>query len=363
MLRAHIEGSSMRVLHVMASRANGGAETYSVDMIESLHRSGVAQLAIVPRSAMAHERLAAAGVPLAPEVLDKPLTLWRRRKLDAVRMRFKPELVHCWMRRAASLVPQLQIPVVGWFGGFYEPAHFRSCTHFIGVTEGIVAHMAAHGVPPARAYYVPTFPTIEDSAPVERASVATPRDAIVLLALSRLHEKKGLDVLLQALTELPQCVAWLAGDGPLEAELKARADQLGVAERVRFLGWRTDRGALLRAADVCVLPSRWEPFGTVMLEAWATGRPLVAAASQGPSALIEHGINGLLVPVDDAGALAAALRRLIDDTELRERLIARGRADYLKGYTREAATERLLKVYREVIGTDRGGTEIAEEQR
>ena len=132
----------------------------------------------------------------------------------------------------------------------------------------------------------------------------------MLLALSRLHEKKGLDVLLRALAELPGCVAWIAGDGPLEADLKALAARLGVADRVRFLGWRSDRGALLKAADICVLPSRWEPFGTVMLEAWAAGTPLVAAASQGPSALIEDGGNGLLVPVDDAPALAAAIRRL-----------------------------------------------------
>ena len=129
---------------------------------------------------------------------------------------------------------------------------------------------------------MPTFPTVDAAPAVDRASLATPADAVVLLTLSRLHEKKGLDILLQGLVDLPRCVAWLAGDGPLEGELKAMAARLGVADRVRFLGWRTDRGALLRAADICVLPSRWEPFGTVMLEAWAAGTPLVAAASQGP---------------------------------------------------------------------------------
>src|SRR6185295_10481145 len=139
----------------------------------------------------------------------------------------------------------------------------------------------------------------------------TPANAVLLLALSRLHEKKGLDVLLAALRDLPQCVAWLAGDGPLQKDLELLAERLGVADRVRFLGWRTDRGALLRAADVCVLPSRWEPFGTVMLEAWAAGTPLIAAASQGPSALIDDGGNGLLVPVDDAPALVAAIRRVM----------------------------------------------------
>ena len=103
--------------------------------------------------------------------------------------------------------------------------------------------MAANGVAKERAHYVPTFPTIEHGPAVDRAALATPAGATVLLALSRLHEKKGLDVLLKALAELPDCLAWIAGDGPLEAELKGLAAKLGVAGRARFLGWRSDRGA------------------------------------------------------------------------------------------------------------------------
>jgi glycosyltransferase involved in cell wall biosynthesis len=345
----------MRILQVMASRANGGAETYSADMIASLHAAGVEQVAVMPRSSIHHERLTAAGVRLDPDVLDARLGLLRRRKLAALIEAFKPELVHCWMRRAASLVPKLDVPVIGWFGGYYEPAKFSSCSHFVGVTPTIVEHMVARGVPRAKAHYLPTFPTIEADAPVARAELDTPAGATVLLALSRLHEKKGLDILLRALAELPGCVAWIAGDGPLEGDLKALAAGLGVADRTRFLGWRNDRGALLRAADVCVLPSRWEPFGTVMLEAWAAGTPLVAAASQGPSALIEDGANGLLVPVDDAAALAAAVRRLMADPGLRAHLIDRGQADYQQGFTRAAVTERMLALYRQLVAESGAG--------
>ena len=136
-----------------------------------------------------------------------------------------------------------------------------------------------------------------------------------------------------------------------------------MADRVRFLGWRTDRGALLAAADVCVLPSRWEPFGTVMLEAWAAGTPLVAAASQGPAALISDGVNGLLVPVDDAPALAAAMGRLIADPALKARLIERGRADYLGGYTREAVTRRMIALYTEIIAEHVGAGAAAAGER
>jgi len=344
----------MRILHVMASRANGGAETYSADMMASLHAAGLEQMAVVPRASIHCARLGRAGVAVAPEVLDAPLGLVRRRRLAGLIATWRPQLVHCWMRRAASLVPRLEVPVIGWFGGYYDPARFARCSHFVGVTPDIVAHMVARGVPAARAHYVPTFPTLEPAPPVDRAALATPADAVVLLALSRLHPKKGLDVLLRALVELPQCVAWIAGDGPLEGELKALADRLGAAPRTRFLGWRTDRGALLAAADVCVLPSRWEPFGTVMLEAWAAGTPLVAAASQGPAALIADGRNGLLVPVDDVAALAAAVRRVASDAALRARLIEGGRADYQNGYTQAAVTRQMIELYGRILAEREG---------
>src|SRR5262249_57962533 len=87
----------------------------------------------------------------------------------------------------------------------------------------------------------------------------------------------------------------------------------------------------------------------VMLEAWAAGPPVVAAASQGPAALIADGGNGLLVPVDDAPALVAAIGRLAADPALQVRLGERGRADYEKGFTREAVTRRIIALYTEIV--------------
>ena len=206
--------------------------------------------------------------------------------------------------------------------------------------------MVKTGVPQDHAHFIPTFPDITDLPPIDRASLTTPPDAKVLLALSRLHPKKGLDTLLTALKDLPDCIAWLAGDGPLRRELETLATKLGVIDRVRFLGWRTDRAALLRAADICVLPSRYEPFGTVILEAWAAKTPLVACASAGPAAHVEDGTTGLLTPIDDAQALQAALRQALDNNDLRHHLIAQGYAAYIKDYTRESVTRQWLEFYK-----------------
>ncbi len=342
----------MRILHIMASKAHGGAETYSTDVMLSLHREGVDQGVVMPQDAPRFCELEKAGLRMIPQPFKipfRPLQKWLTRQIIA---REKPDIVHSWMRQGAGLAGRPKgknAPVVlGWFGGYYNPAKFKNCAHLIGVTQAIVVHMIQNGVPEPLAHYIPTFPDIAPDAPIKKEALDTPQSARVLLTLSRLHPKKGLDTFLGALKELPDCVAWLAGDGPLRRELEALAHKLGVSGRVRFLGWRTDRAALLRAADVCVLPSRYEPFGTVVLEAWAAGTPLVACASAGPAAHVAHEINGLLVPIDDGAALAAALRRTLDDVALRSRLIEAGQKTYAQGYTREAVTRQWIDFYKTV---------------
>lgn len=347
----------MRIFHLMAGKGNGGAETYAADMMLALHEQGVTQQVVM---AAAQPRVAAlqrAGVPVRTDCLRSPFGFLQRRAVARAVADFKPDLVHCWMRRAASLVPALPMPVIGWFGGYYEVLHFPHCSHFIGVTPDIVAHQRAQGIAPKRSFFVPTFPVTETGAPQSReqlrVALQTPADAAVLLTLSRLHPKKGLDTLIQALKDLPGCVLWLAGDGPLQATLAAQAERVGVLPRVRFLGWRTDRGALLQAADICVLPSRYEPFGTVMLEAWAAGVPLVAAAAAGPAAFVKSGENGLLVPVSDAAALAAAIRELRSEPDLRQKIVDGGRTAYENQFTRPAVTAQLHQLYRQIIAGGR----------
>lgn len=340
----------MRILQIMAGRGNGGAETYAADMVLALHEAGDDQVVVWHSQQARFSEFCAAGVHGAPDILRQPLQVLRRRALAHLIHAVRPDLIHCWMRRAAGLVPRAPgVPVIGWFGGYYQVKHFAACTHFIGVTPDIVAHQQGQGVPSARSFFVPTFPTLDPSPAVDRAALATSRDAKVLLTLSRLHPKKGLDVLLQAVARLPDCVLWLAGDGPLEGELRQLAARLGVVDRVRWLGWRQDRGALLRAADVCVLPSRYEPFGTVMLEAWAAGTPLVAAAAAGPAAFVRDGVNGMLAPIDDVEKLTDAVRRVLDDGALRARLCSGGQAAYEAQFTRAAVVQRMRAVYAQIL--------------
>jgi glycosyltransferase involved in cell wall biosynthesis len=342
----------MRILQVMAARGNGGAELYSTDVMLSLHEAGVDQCVVTRNAAPRFAALSAAGLRMAPDVLRSPVRLWQAMKMRRLITREKPDIIHCWMRRAASLVPASaarDAAVIGWFGDYEERRHFSHCTHFAGVTQDLVRHMRDSGVPAERTAYVPTFPSVDDMPALDRATLNTPAGAKILLTLSRLHATKGLDTLIGALAELPDVYLWLAGDGPERGSLEAAARAAGVAERVRFLGWRNDRGALLRAADICVLPSRYEPFGTVILDAWSTQTPLIACASAGPAAYVRDRVNGMLTPVDDQAALAAAIRAVLNDVALRRQIIAGGFEKYQADFTRESVTRQWIAYYESLL--------------
>ncbi len=153
-----------------------------------------------------------------------------------------------------------------------------------------------------------------------------------VLGLGRVVEKKGFDLLLRAYAASGAARgAWnlvLAGDGPARPGLEALAAELGLAGRVHFPG-RLDRDDVRRAmagAEIFVMPSRLEPFGIVVLEAWDAGRPVVATDRGGTSEFVTDGEDGLLVDPNDLAALAGALDRLADDPALARRLGRAGRA-------------------------------------
>jgi len=330
-----------RVLHLMAGAPTGGAETYCVDALLALQAAGVEQMLITRPHTQRLDDLRAAGVKIITAPFGNIFRSATQRVLANAIKEFKPDIIQYWMGRAASYAvpgaqakgPAQPFKNIGWFGGYYDLKRYPHMNAYVGVTYDIARHIREAGAAVDKVFTIHTIADLPAAAPMPRAEFDTPEDTPLLLALARLHPKKGLDVLLRALVGLPGVYAWIAGDGPLKDELPKLARELGVADRVRFLGWRNDRAALLATCDVCVFPSRYEPFGTVTIEAWAAGKPLVAAAAVGPAAYVKNEENGLLVPIDDAPALRDAIARVIDDAPLRETIIAGGRESYQQQFT------------------------------
>lgn len=190
-------------------------------------------------------------------------------------------------------------------------------------TETIACWFRSASVSPP----VVVIPNPVQIAPGDRKPTEPP----YVLGVGRLEGQKGFDVLIEAFARLaprwPSLEVRIVGSGSQREALARLAAQRGVADRVRFLGQVEDTTELLRGASVFALPSRFEGFPNALLEALACGVPSVASdCPTGPRELLGDDAHGLLVPTEDAESLAAAIVRLLSDTELASRLSATGSA-------------------------------------
>ena len=319
--------AGLRVLQAMAGGAHGGAEYFFERLATAFQKRSVAQKVAIRTDPARAGRLKGAGVDVVELAFGGPLDLWTKPGLRRLAADYKPHIVLTWMNRATTKMPKGDYIHIARLGGYYKIKNYRHCDYLIGCAPDIVRWLVEEqGWPKKRAICIPNFVDTAKMAPVERTSLDTPPGKKLVVTMGRLHVNKAFDVLLRAMAKLPDVYLWLAGSGPEEASLMALANELGLNERVRFLGWRDDMPALLAAADVFVCPSRHEPFGNVVPEAWASDVPVVSTASQGPSYMIKSEESGILVGIDQPDELAEAMRKVLDDEGLARRLVAGGRS-------------------------------------
>lgn len=343
----------MKILHIKAGGTQGGAEIFSLDAIKSLHERGIEQHVICKPNAETIAALEARNIPYT--LLGfKRLTKWFEQKtILRVIKDFQPDLIHSWMRRASSFIPaRLDVPVLGWFGGPYDIKNYKTCDYYMGVTRDVVAHINDSTGMPDRAFVGHTFGTLDEDPPITRADIGVPDGVKMVLLLSRMHWTKAIDTLLYAAQKCSDDVHFvLAGDGPDMEKFQAMANDLGLRERVHFLGWRTDRLALLRITDICALPSRSESFGTVIAESWYAGVPLVASKADGARQYVTHDSDGLLCEIDDVDGLVTQLERALNDDALCKTIVAGGIKTYNELFSKEIVTDKLISDYTHMIKT------------
>lgn len=340
----------LRVLQAMAGAEHGGAELFFERLATALHRAGVQQHLLVRRDLGRLDRLRAAGMRPVELPFGGRLDLRTRPGFKREVRSFKPHVILTWMNRATRFAPKVPGVVhVARLGGYYDLKYYQNCDHLIGNTPDIVDYLVKNGWPQDRAHHLPNFVNAEQAPPVPRKTNYTPETVPLIFALGRLHKNKGFDTLLRAVARLPDVYLWIAGDGPERESLDALAHELGIKPRTRFLGWREDVAGLFATADLFVCPSRHEPLGNVVIEAWAHEKPVVATASQGPSMLIEAEKTGLLTPVDEHIPLADAIKRALREHDLSAAMATAGRAAYEAAYTEEKVVARYRAFFDRIV--------------
>jgi len=223
-------------------------------------------------------------------------------------------------------------------------------------------YLTSHGFRPEKIFLIPNGVDIEKFHPDPRSRPDPTRPERDILCVARLQYPKGVDVLLHAWARMMKgSAAWrtrlkprllLAGTGPLQQQLEQLATALGIHDSVVFLGLRTDVVLLLQQCWSFVLPSRWEGMPNALLEAMACGIPCIATRVSGSEDIIADGINGLLVEPEQPAEMAQALRRMIEDAELAQKLAQEGYATVQRDYQLIHVTRQCVDLYRHALAKD-----------
>lgn len=182
------------------------------------------------------------------------------------------------------------------------------------------------------------------------------RSRATVLTVARLDPQKGLDYLVHAAAQVPDALFLVAGEGPLGSTLEAEVRSLGLSDRFKLLGFRSDIPDLLRTCDLFVLPSLYEGLPLSVLEAMAAGKPVIASDIGGTDEAVVHGETGLLVPPADPSALARAIRELLADPVRARRFGSCGRARVAREFSADLMVERVSAVYSELLADSSGKT-------
>jgi glycosyltransferase involved in cell wall biosynthesis len=231
----------------------------------------------------------------------------------------------------------------------------RGAAHVFTPSVYLRALAISWGVPAERVTVLPNpAPRVPDLPPRSDLQRSFGLNGATLVFAGRLTAQKSLGRALEAVAEADGVRLVIAGDGPDRETLEARARELGLGERVLFLGPQPRERVveLFRAADATILSSSWENFPHTVVEALAVGTPVLAMDAGGVAEVVRDGVNGLLVPAGDTRALGDAVRRYFADATLRERL-------------RAAASESVREYAPEVVFGELEGTlkRVADERR
>lgn len=376
----------MRILHVMESTI-GGTRRHLVDAASGLRARGHdVHLAVSslrqPDFERDLERLEASGcgvlrLPMVREIQpgrDLPHLGALARHLEALR----PDVVHTHSSKAGALGRLASVATgVGarvhtphtfaflfdamfpaWKRELFRDVEIALAGHTqrtIAVSETEADTIRLSGVvAKERIRVVANGPDPEpwiSATPIPRSELGVPENDPLAAVIGLLNVAKGQDLAIEALARpgLERLHLLVAGDGEMRAELEGLAQSLGVAARVRFLGFRDDAPALVAACDFTLLPSRWEGMPYVVLETMAACRPVVATPVDGARDVVLSGRTGFLAAAIDADAIADAVRTLLSLSPAARRAMGeRGRERMLANWTSDRMVEGLLEVYREL---------------
>jgi len=378
-LRSADEGK-VRILYVITAAEWGGAPLHVLQMMEYMVKKGHEVGLVAAPEPRLMEEAKGLGVKVFPNShFVRPIRPWKDFRalwpvFRAIKA-FNPDIVHAHSTKAGYAARIacmfLRKPVLftahGW--AFTEGRSLLA-RHLLALAERLAAKVTAKIIcvsehdrdlalrwKVARPEQLVVIRNGIDPQPFLKADGASLRQelrlekASVLTFVGRFAPPKDPLTLLEAVKKLPEGVLLLVGDGELRPLVERSIRELGLVDRVRLLGQRSDVPRILATSDIFVLSSRWEGLPYTIIEAMMAGLPVMATRVGGVPELVEDGVTGFLIPPKDPDALAKALQKLLNDPELRKRMGQASREKALKEFTLDRMLRETEKVYQEVLGS------------
>jgi len=361
-------GGRVTVMHINTERGWRGGERQTLWLARGLERAGYRSLLVVRPGQPLAARAAEAGletIPCAPgSELDLAAARWIRRAILANGV----DIVHAHTAHAVALAAMAvrrtsarmvltrrtafrlrSNPFTRW--------KYRRAAAMIAISGRVKAALVEGGMSAELIEVIPSgVPLDRGVTPASRAELGVPVDAPLVVMVGALTREKDPVTFVRAVAEARARVsslhALLVGDGPLRGMVETEIERLGIAGTLRLTGHRADADAIIAAADILALSSIEEGLGSVLLDAMAFGRPVVATDAGGIPEVVMHGVTGLLVPAGGAAAMGDAIARVASDRDLAARLAA-GASERAPRYAMEEVVTRTAALYERVLSASR----------
>ena len=360
----------MKVVHLETGTHLYGGALQVLFLVEGLARRGIQNLLVVPKGSAVEEEATRMGLPVRsiPLAGEADLTFpFRFRKLLREET---PDIVHLHSRRGADTLGALTTKLAGIptvlsrrvdnpEAGWSLAAKYRLYDRVITISEAIRGVLLAQGVPAEKVRCVHSaLDPPPHLGPCNRGAFQREfglGDGCKVVGMAaQFIERKGHDTLLEAIPEIlrsqPDTHFLLFGQGPLLGEIEARVLEEGLEGKVIFPGFRDDLPALLPCLDLLVHPAMMEGLGIILLQASASGIPIVATRAGGIPEVVVDGETGILVEPGDAAALVAAVCTLLANPGQSSRMGEAGRDRVKTVFSVDRMVEGNLGVYREALG-------------
>jgi len=352
----------MRILHIDGSRRWGGGQNQIRLLMHALARHNIRQLCLCPAASPLERRLRAESLPVAAMRWQGGADL---RVMRAIHRQARDhDILHCHDGHALqlSLLPARlrHKPIVATRRVHFPvtPRVWNRAERVIAITEAVRKRLLACEIDDSRIVVIPSAIDIEEVRALAKASPSL-RDRLgvddsefLAGTVGAMFEFKNQKLIPHA-AAIERSILWvIVGEGPERPGIEAAIKAHGVAANVRLAGAPADARPFIREFDVFIFTSRGEALGTSLLDAMALDVPVIAPDDAGPGELLApvHDRTGCsLYPLNDATALAAAVRRIRDEPALRGRMVAAQR-DRLGDYRIQGTVEKVIDIYREVLG-------------